>query len=214
MLPKCGLDLVLGATRTPGSRPGGSRNGFHSPILTDPRAERMTGPPDGYDRSAVRPVRRRGGGCGRPETAIRRPMALVSEDRGAKPLGERGRLELRDRTAPAGSNAAGSSGQSRGGGQRWANPGRSGSAVRSKPHVVRPSYGCVGTPASKLNSLTNPARCPSHPVDAVHRTLTFLRAFSRQGTPRRPPKRRSAGGPSPARETASTPPENWPVAKH
>lgn len=48
MLPKDGVDLLWRAMRTPGSRPGRARNGFHSPILTDPRAERMTGPPDGY----------------------------------------------------------------------------------------------------------------------------------------------------------------------
>ena len=53
MLPKDGVDLVLRAMRTPGSRPGRARNGFHSPILPDPRAERMTGPPDGYDIQAM-----------------------------------------------------------------------------------------------------------------------------------------------------------------
>ena len=48
MLPKDGVDLVLRAMRTPGSRPGRTRNGFHSPTLTDPHAQRMTGLPDGY----------------------------------------------------------------------------------------------------------------------------------------------------------------------
>jgi hypothetical protein len=51
MLPKDGVDLVLRAMRTPGSRPGRARNGFHSPILPDLRADRMTGPPDGYIQS-------------------------------------------------------------------------------------------------------------------------------------------------------------------
>lgn len=42
------VDRVLGAMRTPGSRPWRTRNGIHSPTLLGPRAERMTVPRDGY----------------------------------------------------------------------------------------------------------------------------------------------------------------------
>jgi len=43
-----GQDLVLGAPRTSRRPLGRSMVGLHSPILPDPPAKRMTGPPDGY----------------------------------------------------------------------------------------------------------------------------------------------------------------------